>query len=371
MVFGNQNSQGIPKKSFLSAQINLSKFSPATEDEKKQQDVMGESTTFFKDGIRKLFRNPLAVASIVVLILIILLILIAPAVVPYKYEEIMSVPVVNSEGQILSKTTRDKGAKNLAPFTYSELEQKYIDAGGKRFPHIFGTDEQCRDYFIRVIYGTRVSLVVGVFASIIVLIIGMIYGSISGYVGGKVDLIMMRIVDIIYSLPDMLIIILLSVVLQEVINFKTGSFLASMGSSMVSMFIVFGLLYWVTMARLIRGQILSIKENEYILAAKSVGAKPGRIIRKHILPNCLSVIIISTALQIPSAIFTESYLSFIGLGVKAPMPSLGSLANAAREGLQSYPYKLIFPAIMICLIVLSLNLLGDGLRDAFDPKLKR
>ena len=199
----------------------------------------------------------------------------------------------------------------------------------------------------------------------------MLYGSISGYLGGRVDLIMMRIVDIIYSLPDMLIIILLSVVLNERLHFAAGSFMAKLGTSMVSLFIVFGLLYWVSMARLIRGQILTIKENEYILAARSIGAKPGRIIRKHILPNCLSVIIISTALQIPSAIFTESFLSFIGIGVKAPMPSLGSLANAAREGLQSYPYKLIFPAIMICLIVLSLNLLGDGLRDAFDPKLRR
>ena len=125
------------------------------------------------------------------------------------------------------------------------------------------------------------------------------------------------------------------------------------------------------MARLIRGQILSIKENDYILAAKATGSPSARIIRKHIIPNCLSVIIVSTALQIPSAIFTESYLSFIGLGVQAPMPSLGSLANAARGGLQTYPYKLVFPAIMICLIVLSLNLLGDGLRDAFDPKLRR
>ena len=169
----------------------------------------------------------------------------------------------------------------------------------------------------------------------------------------------------------MLIIILLSVALNEVLVFASGSALAKIGTNMVSMFIVFGLLYWVTMARLIRGQILSIKQNEYILAAKSIGAKPGRIIRKHILPNCLSVIIISTALQIPSAIFTESYLSFVGLGVQAPMPSLGSLANAARAGLQSYPYKLVFPALTICLIVLSLNLLGDGLRDAFDPKLKR
>ena len=349
-----------PKKQVLSAQIDLSKFEKATEDEKRQQDVMSQSTSFFKDGMRKLFKNPLAVASIIVLVAIIITIIVAPMIVPYGYEEILS---VNGK--------RDKGAKNLAPFTYSKAEQKFIDEGGTRFPHIMGTDEQCRDYFIRVIYGARISLVIGFFASIIVLIIGMIIGSISGYAGGKVDLILMRIVDIIYSLPDMLVIILLATVLNQVLVFKSGSALAALGSNMVSMFIVFGLLYWVGMARLIRGQILSIKENEFVLAARSIGAKPGWIIRKHILPNCLSVIIVSTALQIPSAIFTESYLSFIGLGVNAPMPSLGSLANSARQGLQTYPYKLIFPALMICLIVLSLNLLGDGLRDAFDPKLKR
>lgn len=355
-----KKENNLPKKSILSSQIDLSKFSPATEEEKRQQDVMSESVTFFKDGMRKLFRNPLAVVSLIVLFCIIVTIIVAPMIVPYKYSEMLSV-----DGK------RDKGAKNLRPFQFSKAEQQYIDKGNYRFPHIFGTDEQCRDYFIRVVYGTRVSLVVGLFASIIVLIIGMLYGSISGYLGGRTDLIMMRIVDIIYSLPDMLIIILLSVALNEVLKFQSGSPLAKVGTNMISMFIVFGLLYWVTMARLIRGQILSIKQNEYILAARSIGAKPGRIIRKHILPNCLSVIIISTALQIPSAIFTESYLSFVGLGVQAPMPSLGSLANAAREGLQSYPYKLVFPAITICLIVLSLNLLGDGLRDAFDPKLKR
>lgn len=356
----SNSENNLPKKNILSAQIDLSKFAPATDEEKAQQDVMSKSTTFFKDGMRRLFKNPLAVLSIILLSVIIITIIVAPMIVPYGYEEMLSI-----DGK------RDKGAKNLAPFTYSEAEQEYIANGGERFPHILGTDEQCRDYFIRVIYGTRVSLTVGLFASIIVLIIGLIYGSISGYLGGKVDLIMMRIVDIIYSLPDMLIIILLSVVLNEILVFPSGTLLAELGSNMISIFIVFGLLYWVSMARLIRGQILSIKENEYILAARSIGAKPGRIIKKHIIPNCLSVIIISVALQIPSAIFTESYLSFIGLGVKAPMPSLGSLANAARGGIMTYPYKLVFPAIMICLIVLSLNLLGDGLRDAFDPKLKR
>lgn len=354
------NEEIMPKKAPLSLQIDLKKFEKATDEEKIQQDVMTESTSFFRDGMRRLLRNPLAVMSLILLAAIIIVILVAPMIVPYGYEEMLS---INGK--------RDKGAKNLAPFTYSEAEQRYIDQGNSRFPHIFGTDEQCRDYFIRVIYGARVSLSVGFFASIIVLIIGLIYGSISGYIGGRTDLIMMRIVDIIYSLPDMLMVILLSVVLQEILHFKSGSALAALGTNMVSLFIVFGLLYWVGMARLIRGQILSIKENDYVLAAKSIGAKSGHIIRKHILPNCLSVIIISTALQIPSAIFTESYLSFVGLGVQAPMPSLGSLANAARGGLQSYPYKLVFPALMICIIVLSLNLLGDGLRDAFDPKLKR
>jgi oligopeptide transport system permease protein len=360
MNMAEYDASKLPKKNILSAQLDLSQFEPATDEEKKQQDVMSKSTTFFRDGMRKLMKNPLAVASMVVLILIILIILIAPAIIPYKYSEILSV-----DGR------RDKGAKNLAPFTYSKLEEQYIAKGGTRFPHIFGTDEQCRDYFIRVVYGTRVSLSVGFFASLIVLIIGMIYGSISGYAGGRTDLIMMRIVDIIYSLPDMLMVILLSVVLNEILKFPSGSFLDKLGSNMISLFIVFGLLYWVGMARLIRGQILTIKENDYVLAARAVGASTGRIIKRHILPNCLSVIIISTALQIPSAIFTESYLSFVGLGVSAPMPSLGSLANAAREGLQSYPYKLVYPALVICLIVLSLNLLGDGLRDAFDPKLKR
>ena len=353
------NEEIMPKKAPLSLQIDLKKFEKATDEEKIQQDVMTESTSFFRDGMRRLMRNPLAVMSLILLAAIIIVILVAPMIVPYGYEEMLS---INGK--------RDKGAKNLAPFTYSEAEQRYIDQGNSRFPHIFGTDEQCRDYFIRVIYGARVSLSVGFFASIIVLIIGLIYGSISGYIGGRTDLIMMRIVDIIYSLPDMLMVILLSVVLQEILHFKSGSALAALGTNMVSLFIVFGLLYWVGMARLIRGQILSIKENDYVLAAKSIGARSGHIIRKHILPNCLSVIIISTALQIPSAIFTESYLSFVGLGVQAPMPSLGSLANAARGGLQSYPYKLVFPALMICIIVLSLNLLGDGLRDAFDPKLK-
>lgn len=353
------------KKQLLSAQVDLSKFNPqnfekATDEEKKQQEVMGESTTFFKDGMRRLSKNPLAMGSLIVLAVLVVVILVAPHIVPYGYAQIISVDGV-----------RDKSASNLAPFEYSKLETSYMEeTGEKLFPHIFGTDGLGRDYFIRVIYGTRVSLSVGIVASIMVLMIGLVYGSIAGYFGGKVDLIMMRIVDIIYSLPDMLLIILLSVVLNETLTpVIAGTSLARLGTNMISMFIVFATLYWVGMARLIRGQILTIKNNEYVLAARCIGTKNGRILRRHILPNCLSVIIITTALQVPSAIFTESYLSFLGLGVSAPLTSLGSLANDARSGMQSYPHRLVIPALAICLIVLALNLLGDGLRDAFDSKL--
>lgn len=357
------NTNDMPKKNPLSFQLNIKDFDKATDEEKEQQVRMSESMTFFKDGMRRLRRNKIAMTCLATLILIGLIVTFVPMAYPYTYEQQLGV----TQGKRIDKTYN-----NLKPFEYGETELERIANGEKVFPHLFGTDSSGRDYAIRVIYGARISLLVGFFAAIIVLIIGVIYGSISGYFGGKVDLFMMRIVDIIYSLPDMLIIILLSVVLKQVLGPKIdGTPLAKIGTDMISIFVVFALLYWVSMARLVRGQILSIKQNEYILAAKSVGSSPWGIIKKHLLPNSMSVIIISTALQIPSAIFTESYLSFLGMGVSIPMPSLGSLASDALSGIYSYPYRLVIPAIAIWLIVLSFNLLGDGLRDAFDPKLKK
>ena len=350
------------KKKLFSVQVDMDDFLPATEEEKAYMVQMRPSTTFFKDGMKRLLKNKIATASMIIIILVTLAAIILPFFWPYSYDAMLGL----TPGKPV-----DPSYNNLAPFEYGATEQKRIEAGESVFPHIFGTDSQGRDYFIRVVYGTRISLAVGFFASIIVLIIGLTVGSLAGYIGGKVDLIIMGIVDIIYSLPDMLMVILLAsvmkVALAEVIE---GTILEQLGGNIISLFIIFALLYWVSMARQIRGQILSLKEQEYVLAAKSTGAKAGWVIRKHLIPNCISVVVISTALQIPSAIFTESYLSFLGLGVNAPMPSLGSLASDALNGITSYPYRLVIPAITISLIVLSLNLFGDGLRDAFDPKLK-
>lgn len=351
------------KKNPLSLQLDTSSFELATEDEKYLQQRMRPSTTFFKDGMKRLAKNPIAMVCLLIITLILLIVIIVPEIYPYNYKDSIAIDKDNPFAR------RDTSANNLDPFCYSISESEKIMKGEFVFPHIFGTDDHGRDYAARVIYGARVSLGVGFFASIIVLIIGVIYGSISGYYGGKVDLIMMRIVDIIYSLPDMLMIILFSVVLKQTINLK-GTVFETLGVGMVSIFIVFALLYWVGMARLIRGQILSIKEQDYVLNARSMGASGRHIIVRHMIPNCISVIIISTALQIPSAIFTESFLSFVGLGVDMPMPSLGSLCSEAIE-FPSRLHLLFIPAITVFLIVLSLNLLGDGLRDAFDPKLKK
>lgn len=346
------------KKNPLSTQLdfNPEDFLPATDEEKESLVIMRESVSFWKDGLRRLVKNKIAMVSGVVLVLIMLFSFVLPNFWPYTY------------------TQQVQGSESLAPMKYSEKEQERIDAGEKVFPHIFGTDKLGRDYAVRIMVGSRISLTVGMVAAVIILLIGATFGSIAAFFGGWVDMIMMRIVDIIYTIPDILLIILLSVTLEDPLKnlaTKPGfGWMQVLGVNMVSIFIVFALLYWVGMARMVRSQILVLKESEYVTAARALGAKTGRIIKKHLLTNCIGTLIVMTTLQIPSSIFTESYLSFLGMGVQAPLPSLGSLAGEAINGLNSYPHLLFIPAILISLIILSFNLFGDGLRDAFDPKLK-
>ena len=340
----------------LSLQLNVDDFLPASDEEKESLTVLRKSVGFWQDGIRRLKKNKIAMVSLVVIVFVFIFSFLVPQFYPYSYEQ-----------QI-------RGSENLAPMQYSEKELEAKAAGESVFPHVLGTDNLGRDYAVRVMMGSRVSLTVGLVASAIILLIGSLYGSVAGFFGGWVDMIMMRIVDMIYTVPDILIIVLLSVAFDQPLKAlaqKPGfEWIQVIGVNLISIFVVFALLYWVGMARIVRSQILILKEQEYVTAARALGASNGRIIKKHLLTNCIGTLIVTTTLQIPSSIFTESFLSFLGLGVAAPMPSLGSLASAALNGLQSYPHRLFAPALAFSVIILSFNLLGDGLRDAFDPKLK-
>ena len=343
-------------KKFPSLHLNPDDFALTSPDEKQSLVVMRESVNFWKDGLRRLRKNKVAMVSLVFVIIVMIFAYILPSFWPYSYEQMIQT------------------SENLKPFTYGSAEQARIDAGESVFPHICGTDKLGRDFAARLMMGTRISLTVGLICAALVLIVGSIYGAIAGFIGGWVDNIMMRITDILYTIPDVLLIILLSVILkprlEELAQLPGLKWMQTVGPNLIAIFLVFVLLYWVGMARITRSQILVLKESEYVTAARAMGAGKSRIIRKHLLTNCIGTLIVTTTLQIPSAIFTESYLSFLGLGVSAPMPSLGSLATDAVKGMNTYPHLLFMPAILISVIILAFNLLGDGLRDAFDPKLK-
>ena len=317
-------------------------------------------TSYLKDSLSRLFRNKIALASLLFLGALTLACLLLPALWPYSYDQQLGLSPT-AIGKV------DPSYNNLPPLGYGESELTRIEAGEFVFPHLLGTDSLGRDFFIRVVYGTGISLAVGGVASLIVLVVGTLMGGLAGYFGGRVDLLIMGVVDVIYALPDMLMVILLSALLGEGLeNFIQNTPLAPLGSHLFSLFLVFALLYWVSMARMVRGQMLSLRRRSYVTASKASGGRGLWILRRHLLRGCVGVMVISTAMQIPSAIFTESYLSYLGLGVSAPTPSLGSLAADGLSSMGTYPYRLVVPAVVLSLMVLALHLLGDGVREAFE-----
>lgn len=298
-------------------------FSPVNNKNiEKIQENNKPSLGYWQDAWLRLKKDKMAIAGLCFIVLLMLLALIGPM---------------------------------FSSIGYADQDFNNVNAGPS-YEHWFGTDSLGRDLFIRVLYGARISLSIGLIASLINLVIGVLYGGISGLMGGKVDRIMMNIVDVLYSVPTLLYVILLMVV------FKPG---------LLNIFIALGISYWLQMARIVRGQVLSIKEQEFVLAAISMGASKWRLLTKHLIPNAVGAIVVSWSLSIPDAIFTEAFLSFIGLGVSAPMASWGVLASEGINSMRGYPFQLFFPAAAISLTMLAFNFLSDGLRDALDPKMRR
>lgn len=311
-------------------QLTTGLFTPLKE-KPVQDDLVRPSITYWQDAWRRLKQNPVAMISLVIIILLLIVAIIGPYFSPYSYSD------------------QDFDRRNESPSR----------------DHPFGTDSLGRDQLIRVMHGARISLAVGFVAAITTFFIGVIYGGIAGYLGGRVDNIMMRFVDVMYSIPFLLWVIMLMVVFRELFPATGG------GAGLYSIFLALGLVFWLPMARIVRGQILSLKEQEFILAAQTIGAPKWKILFRHLIPNAMGPIIVTATLAIPEAIFTEAFLSFIGLGVSAPRASWGMLSSDALASLKSFPHLLLFPAIAISLTLLAFNFLGDGLRDALDPRMRK
>jgi len=315
--------------------------------------------SLFKDAVRRLVKNRAAVVGLTIILLLILMAIFAPLIAIKRFD----VQVLNDQNKAPAWVI--KVFPTMKPYT--KISTVYP----------LGADYVGRDLFSRIVYGARVSLAVAFIGPLISLIIGVIYGSISGYFGGRVDNIMMRIVDILYAFPSLLFIILLLAFFRSSLShLEPGSpayFLSKMDESMGGMLFIFvgiGLTAWETMARLTRGQVLSLREKEFIEAAHTIGASNLRIMFRHILPNILGPLVVAETLAIPGYIGTEAFLSFIGLGVNPPTPSWGAMISEGANSLRSYPNQAIFPALALAITMFAFNFLGDGLRDALDPRLR-
>ncbi|WP_246070430.1 ABC transporter permease [Paenibacillus kobensis] len=297
-------------------------FAKLDKSEKKGELVVRESISAWKDAWLRLRSNKYAMVSLVILLLIVLMAIIGQSIAGYDYR------------------SQDLMGTNLKPNT----------------DHWFGTDDLGRDMFARTWMGAGISLQVGLYAALVDLIIGVIMGGIMGYFGGKVDEILNRFCEIMYSIPNMLIVILLIVVMEP---------------SMFTIVLALSITGWISMAWIVRGQIMQLKNQEYVLASRSLGAGAGRILFRHLIPNAMGPIIVTLTMTVPNAIFAEAFLSFLGLGVQSPAASLGTMINDALKAMTIYPWRMLFPAVLISLTMLCFNIFGDGLRDALDPKMKK
>ncbi|WP_333638624.1 ABC transporter permease [Tissierella praeacuta] len=367
------------------------------------QSIGGESLTHWQDVRRRFRQNKLSVFGVFIMLFLVLVAIFGSYISPYNYSDqnidfksipprfpirklnedtyfyldpVMGVFTVTENGRLLEKVTdvreniqEKKRIYNIEEtevvFDFNEKPYRIKNSQGEEIKvykkvfnrlYVFGTDDLGRDICVRIIYGARISMIVGLVSAISNLTIGVLYGAISGFIGGRTDMIMMRIREVLSSIPRLLYVIILMLIF---------------GSGVKTVAITIGLTSWLGMAKMVRGQVLSLKESEYVLAAKTVGASTWRIITKHLIPNTLGIVIIEAAMRIPNSIFTEASLSFVGLGVSAPQASWGTLANEALPSLMIHPYKLFFPSLAICLTVLSFNFVGDGLRDALDPRLRK
>lgn len=331
--------------------ISAGSFKPLTQDtHEAQEKISAPSLTFTQDAIRRLKQNKVAVVSLVVLLIVMLAALLAPVIAPQS---------PNTQNVAYANLPPKIGSGNIPGFTgkmdVSGVKvDKYQQAGvpkGKTF--ILGTDYLGRDLLSRILYGTRLSLLIGILATLVDLLIGIPYGIVSGWRGGRLDMFMQRVIEIISSIPNLIVVVLMMLVLRP---------------GLLSIVIAIGFTGWITMARLIRAQTFQLKEQEFVLAARTLGESSTKIAWKHLIPNLSSTIIIQTMFTIPSAIFFEAFLSFIGIGIPAPNASLGTLLSDGQKAFRFLPYQMWYPAAVLCVIMIAVNLLADGLRDAFDPK---
>ncbi|MFD1037515.1 oligopeptide ABC transporter permease [Virgibacillus byunsanensis] len=326
-------------------------FDEAGNDHTKVEKTTRPPATYWKDSWLRLRKNKGAVVGLILIIIIILMAILGPMMNSYGYEE-QNLSRANLPAKVpLLEEIPFIGFDGVDIRGKNQYEQKSVEGN-----FWFGTDDLGRDVWSRIWQGTRISLYIAFLAALLDLIIGVAYGSISAFYGGKVDNVMQRIIEVLVGVPNLIVVILLILILQP---------------GIMSITLAMVITGWVNMARIIRGQVLKLKGQEFVLASRTLGAKDKQLLWGHLIPNSLGPIIITTMFTIPNAIFTEAFLSFIGLGIQPPAASLGTIINDGFKLLKIYPHSLIFSSIIISLIMISFNLVGDGLRDAFDPKMRK